>query len=523
MGDTVLLKASGCCPRKNVPLSTLCRSMTLLGPKKKRKDQELVAISSVLAMARTHKSCGFVNFDRLEDAILAKRSMNGKEILGTVLKIGYAKVPGVTSPTSSVFQTRPLLNSRLPNSVTVDNTLSEGPLNGSPKQGSERRLNAFEIASLLSIDISTIMPTHVREYATFLPPLPEPSTTRTLDQPRLRELRKKLDGHISAMDFDLCFAEIIEETVDLCTDYIGNVLIQRLIEKSNDIQKLQIITRIAPHIASIGIHKNGTWVVQKMIDYARTPEQMDAIVEALRPFTPQLLLDQFGNYVIQCCLKFDCQRNQFVFDAMQQQALEIGLGRFGARAIRTCLESQQCSIEQQAQVAVAILEHALEFILNPNVNQRIEPDAKLIIIDGLLNKSGIVLKELLLDHIQGVPVLQKLLSSNGLTMEERILISDRLRLVVAEVAEILPNHGAYKRLFDELSLIPQKGTFVGPKSYGTITTSFYPTPTGSPRLPESNEYYKDYQRPGQASTSNNRDGFITPLQRYNHALQSIHY
>jgi protein JSN1 len=43
----------------------------------------------------THKNCGFVNFERLEDAIRAKKAMNGTEINGAIVRIGYAKVYSV--------------------------------------------------------------------------------------------------------------------------------------------------------------------------------------------------------------------------------------------------------------------------------------------------------------------------------------------------------------------------------------------------------------------------------------------
>lgn len=60
-----------------------------------------------------------------------------------------------------------------------------------------------------------------------------------------------------------------------------------------------MLERIAPHLASIGIHKNGTWAVQKIIDCVSTHEEITLVAQHLRPYTPPLLLDQFGNYVVQ--------------------------------------------------------------------------------------------------------------------------------------------------------------------------------------------------------------------------------
>jgi RNA recognition motif-containing protein len=41
----------------------------------------------------THKNCGFVNFENVQDAIKARDACNGKEIHGAFVKIGFAKVP----------------------------------------------------------------------------------------------------------------------------------------------------------------------------------------------------------------------------------------------------------------------------------------------------------------------------------------------------------------------------------------------------------------------------------------------
>lgn len=61
-----------------------------------------------------------------------------------------------------------------------------------------------------------------------------------------------------------------------------------------------MLEHLAPHLATIGIHKNGTWAAQKVIECVATPEEVALIAQNLRPYTPPLLLDQFGNYVVQC-------------------------------------------------------------------------------------------------------------------------------------------------------------------------------------------------------------------------------
>lgn len=39
-----------------------------------------------------------------------------------------------------------------------------------------------------------------------------------------------------------------------------------------------MLERIAPYLAAIGVHKNGTWAAQKIIDYASTPGQVSIVI-----------------------------------------------------------------------------------------------------------------------------------------------------------------------------------------------------------------------------------------------------
>lgn len=72
----------------------------------------------------------------------------------------------------------------------------------------------------------------------------------------------------------------------------------------------------------------------------------------IAPFVPLLLLDQFGNYVVQCCLRMGPTRNQYIFDAIVDKCWEIGQGRFGARAVRAILENAIATKNQQVNYHV---------------------------------------------------------------------------------------------------------------------------------------------------------------------------
>lgn len=215
-------------------------------------------------------------------------------------------------------------------------------------------------------------------------PLPEPIPLRQFDSPKLRELRKSLETcekelsrpedkrEMSDADLDELAISMLDELPELCYDYLGNTVIQKLfaVIKSPAI-KLIMVHEIAPYLTQLGIHKNGTWAIQKIINLCdKDYNQMNVIAESLKPYSLKMFNDQFGNYVLQGCIKFGSPFNDFIIETILDNFLEISNGRFGARCIRTMLElcgkDNAISREQVALVASLIVEYANDLIVNPN-------------------------------------------------------------------------------------------------------------------------------------------------------------
>jgi protein JSN1 len=105
---------------------------------------------------------------------------------------------------------------------------------------------------------------------------------------------------MSTEEIDNVAADFLDgEIVDLASDWLGNTVVQKLFEKCSFQPRVAMLERISPHLAMIGIHKNGTWAAQKIIDCVATPDEIALVCQNLRPYTPPLFLDQFGNYVVQ--------------------------------------------------------------------------------------------------------------------------------------------------------------------------------------------------------------------------------
>nr|POE62285.1 pumilio domain-containing protein c56f2.08c [Quercus suber] len=340
------------------------------------------------ARVLTHKSCGFVNFENLQSAIAAKAQCNGKEVFPGCgpIRIGFAKeqsasnTPGANgaypspSPDPFVSLNRAGTVAGDISSTSNINTETAAAALVTPNLG-ELRQEIYEIVQQFGANLEDS--TRIADnfdtaisYTGFIEEIPaiaEPSHNRTHDAPRLREIRKSIDNNsCSPMEIENFAMDMLPEIAELSSDYLGNTVVQKLFEHCSEDTKDAMLEHIAPHLPEIGVHKNGTWAAQKIIDVARTENQMIVIEQALRPHGVNLLLDQYGNYVMQCCLRFKSPMNNFIFDVMLSKLWDVAQGRFGARAMRACLESHFATNDQKKLMAAAIALHSVQLATNSN-------------------------------------------------------------------------------------------------------------------------------------------------------------
>jgi hypothetical protein len=324
-------------------------------------------IESIRVLAS--KECAFVNYENIEDAMKAKSSLQGGHIGNCVVKIAFSRTdaPSSFSAVNQIWSEVPAKTpSPKPGLLDVESVIASGQSARYIVRDSPSDHSILTPLAYLPDELEF----HFRDE---IPPLKHLGVTMTdgknhsMDPGHLRDLKRKLEyNHVTSKEVDMIFDQMIGEIVELATDGFGNTVVQKLIERCSDQQRLKIIEICASQLSSIGIHKNGTWVVQKMMEHAKTSNQMQMLLFNLRPSTPSLLKDPFGNYVIQACLKLGAHRDQFVFDTMYLKCLEVGRGKFGARAMRACLESQYATKKQQKLVAVAVIRHALILVTDPN-------------------------------------------------------------------------------------------------------------------------------------------------------------
>lgn len=477
------------------------------------------------ARVLTHKNCGFVNFERAESAISAKASMNGKEIFPGAgpVRINFAKPPSSSntpghdgvypSPSPDPFA-KGQDNAQGSGSAAQANDASPAPAstNAAPTVPPLREMttdmmeiiNQFGATEEDRFRISRNLASAI-QFTSFIDEVPairEPAHTRVHDAPKLRDIRKRIDNQsLTQSDIENIAMDMLPEIAELSSDYLGNTVVQKLFEHCSENIRDAMLNEIAPHMAEIGVHKNGTWAAQKIIDVCKTPSQMATIVEYIRPYTIPLFLDQYGNYVLQGCLKFGAPYNDFIFETMLSRMWEVAQGRYGARAMRACLESHHSTKDQQRLLAAAIALHSVQLATNANgallltwfldtctfpqrrtvlspqlvpylvhlcthkvayltvlkvINQKAEADARDVILKAMFfTPNDQVLEAILSDHACGATLIFKVLTTPFFDESIRTQVVENVKNVLVRI-KAQPSQG-YKRLMDEVGLSTRGG------------------------------------------------------------------
>lgn len=489
----------------------------------------------ISARVLTHKNCGFVNFERVESAITAKAGMNGKEIFPGAgpIRINFAKPPSASttpghdgvfpSPSPDPFakgQETGQAGTGAAATATA-NPASAQASNAAPTVPPLREMTPdilrivkqFQATDQEAFRISESLrsATEFDTFAEEIPPIREPAHTRVHDAPKLRDIRKRIDNQsLPQSEIENIAVNMLPEIAELSSDYLGNTVVQKLFEHCSDDIRDAMLVEIAPHMAEIGVHKNGTWAAQKIIDVCKTPNQMGLIVQHLRPYTIALFLDQYGNYVLQGCLKFGAPYDDFIFETMANRMWEVSQGRFGARAMRACLESHHATKDQQKMLAGAIALHSVQLATNANgallltwfldtctfpqrrtvlspqlvphlvhlcthkvayltvlkvINQKAEPDARDTILKALFfTPNDQVLEAILSDHACGATLIFKVLTTPFFDESIRSQVVENVKNVLLRI-KAQPSQG-YKRLMDEVGLSTRNSAGSTPRDNG---------------------------------------------------------
>lgn len=289
------------------------------------------------------------------------------------------------------------------------------------------------------------------------------------DQHGCRFLQRQLDilGKDAA---DIIFNETKDHTIELMTDSFGNYLIQKLIERVNLQQRIQLSTIASPHFVEIALNAHGTRALQKLIECISTSEEAEIIVSSLKDSIVELSKDLNGNHVVQKCLqKLNPNDFQFIFDATCLDCMTIATHRHGCCVLQRCLDfgtKEQCNnLCDQLLLYVSKLtldpfgNYVVQYIINKETERnnfeytrKIAEILKSKIAELSVHKFGSNVVEKLLRTSIVANILITELLKNGGEEDIQILLNDSYGNYVLQTA-LDVSHKQNKPLYEQLSNI----------------------------------------------------------------------
>merc|ERR1719330_437667 len=171
-----------------------------------------------------------------------------------------------------------------------------------------------------------------------------------------RFVQEKLKDH-------LYFNEMKDHVGDLMMDNFGHYAIEALFSQCTDEQRLHLVQSLAPHIATVACHKQGSFSIQAMMDTLRTQTQIQMLVEALSNHVMQIILNCSGHYVILRFLsKFGYPYTRFVHRALVGHCYEFSTDHYGLRVMKAAVDAGPHS--QLTNVFNCIVKHTNTLVEN---------------------------------------------------------------------------------------------------------------------------------------------------------------
>ena len=168
------------------------------------------------------------------------------------------------------------------------------------------------------------------------------------DQSRCRQIQEKLEEKKNDSEFIIKFYQNIESNlVDIINHQFGNYVIQKFFDiilfQKNQNLITQFFLKIQSDLFKISVNNYGTRVFQKSLEkldngiyeQIETPELNNIIKNLVEKHIFALCYDKNGNHVFQKIARiFPKDRNQFIFDLLNQYAIEISKLKQGATILQ---------------------------------------------------------------------------------------------------------------------------------------------------------------------------------------------
>jgi hypothetical protein len=176
----------------------------------------------------------------------------------------------------------------------------------------------------------------------------------------------------NAQFFEVIFKEVTEKLPDLIVDLFGNYLCQLLYRHCDSEHRMRLLNRLSERIADISRDRQGTRVMQKIIQYSSSNnDQRDFIMNSLMSSMLRLMHDPHGSYVINALIE------QNPFDSLSgllklacQNCVTLAVDQHGLCVLKKLLA--RCSTESDLKLIGKVLEHVNDLVNNQYGNYLVQ-------------------------------------------------------------------------------------------------------------------------------------------------------
>jgi len=157
------------------------------------------------------------------------------------------------------------------------------------------------------------------------------------DQSACRYIQKIINENPSET-LRIFYGPICDNILQLINDQFGNYLIQKILAYLNEEQLINILQLIRFHFYEICCNNHGTRVLQKFIDYSKTPKVVNSFYNLLKPLITPLLKELKGTFIVQKFAKVYPNYGNEINEIIIQNSPDLSTHRHGCCVIQNYLE-----------------------------------------------------------------------------------------------------------------------------------------------------------------------------------------
>jgi len=153
------------------------------------------------------------------------------------------------------------------------------------------------------------------------------------------------------------YYEVMCHFTELMVHPYGNYLCQKLMEAADDNLRYSILNRCKYHLIDFSNNIHGTRCVQKLITVS---DDYSIFEEIFRDNVVLMIHNIYGNHVIKTCVEKMGTKNQFVYDAIAKNCVEVSNNIYGCCMFKYCFGL--ATSKQKTQLMNVVEVNAMDLI-----------------------------------------------------------------------------------------------------------------------------------------------------------------